>query len=102
MAMAGGSWVLFGDVSDSELRGDQLRATAPNGEARVRGGVFDAAFPNGPFGGPLALSGSSVTHNEPHRAQRARPVLRLWWRESVNQGYTPLRVLVTRTTSPRR
>jgi hypothetical protein len=27
------------------------------------GGIFDAVLPNGPFGGPLALVNSAVTHN---------------------------------------
>jgi hypothetical protein len=62
--MAGGSWVLYGDVSGSELRGNRLLATAPNGEARARGGgaIVDST-PELPDQGGLSLTDSSVADN---------------------------------------
>lgn len=103
-AFAGGFWMLFGDVQDSELRDNRLVAHSPLGTATVRGaaavvdsdpdagkgglnatrtsfrgndgfargrttigqggGIFDGpVHADGPFGGPLTLVDSRVTHN---------------------------------------
>jgi hypothetical protein len=104
-AMAGGLWSQFGQITDSQLAANQLRASSRNGTATARGagavadtdperpeptglsftdssvtanvgvangnisigqggGIFDAALPPfGPFGAPLTLTGSTITHN---------------------------------------
>jgi hypothetical protein len=49
-------------LRNSTLSGNTASASGRAGSARG-GGIFDAAVPNGPPGGPLVLVGSSVTHN---------------------------------------
>jgi hypothetical protein len=47
---------------NSEVRGNTVDASGESGSAQG-GGIFDAAIPNGPPGGPLTLVNSSVTGN---------------------------------------
>ncbi len=49
-------------LRNSTVSGNTASASGRAGSARG-GGIFDAAVPNGPPGGPLVLIGSSVTHN---------------------------------------
>jgi hypothetical protein len=49
-------------LRDSTVRGNTGEAIGPSGTARG-GGIFDVAFPDGPFGGPLVLVKSLITGN---------------------------------------